>query len=200
MARLKLQRVGGKAKVLLVKPPSFEGLLELCSAKLSLPSDPFVARRLFTADGFEVDADAYEEIVDGDVLVATGGEEVAEGAMGGESPYEMLSSEQSSRTSSSTSQPSLHRPAPLAQLGRLPSPGQGGMARSAAAAVSSAPTAAPLAAPSSAHTHLTVLQSAPLISRDPTDPTRVTPLQQLDLEKEREEASGYAAHPHACAV
>jgi hypothetical protein len=73
--RLKIRRHGERAggKVVL-KPDTWEGLLSRCSAKLTREGEPpFVACRLFVADGFEVEA--LDEIAADDVLVVTAGED-----------------------------------------------------------------------------------------------------------------------------
>lgn len=74
-ARLKIRRHGERAggKVVL-KPDTWDELLRRCSAKLTRDGEPpFVARRLFVADGFEVEA--LDEIAADDVLVVTAGED-----------------------------------------------------------------------------------------------------------------------------
>ena len=58
---------------LAIRPPTFEALLERITNKLTLPDEPFIARRLFTPEGFEVEE--IDEVCDGDTLVASQGEE-----------------------------------------------------------------------------------------------------------------------------
>lgn len=73
--RIKLLRnglsSGGKVCIL---PDSFEELLSRCSTKFSGGADSdFVARRLFTLEGFELEE--AEEVIDGDTVVVSGGED-----------------------------------------------------------------------------------------------------------------------------
>jgi len=184
--RLKVMRNGvPSARKLVVKPESFQALLELCSLKLSVKGEDFQATRLFTNDGFELEEDGFDVIVDGDIVVASSGEDYIEPSVSPCAP--LLASSECSRTWSGGSQstasgltssphtPHDHSFSPAAS----PSP-SGGWLGAATASSSSPP-----------HTNLTVLQSAPLISRDPMDPSRVKPLQQLDLEKEREELCSF---------
>ena len=57
-----------------MKPDSFEELLSRCSAKFSGGADSdFVARRLFTLEGFELEE--AEEVLDGDTVVVSAGED-----------------------------------------------------------------------------------------------------------------------------
>jgi hypothetical protein len=72
--RIKLLRnglsSGGKVCIL---PDSFEELLSRCSTKFSGADSDFVARRLFTLEGFELEE--AEEVLDGDTVVVSGGED-----------------------------------------------------------------------------------------------------------------------------
>ena len=57
-----------------MKPDSFEELLSRCSAKFSGGADSeFIARRLFTLEGFELEE--AEEVLDGDTVVVSAGED-----------------------------------------------------------------------------------------------------------------------------
>ena len=56
-----------------MKPDSFEELLSRCSAKFSGADSDFVARRLFTQEGFELEE--AEEVLDGDTVVVSAGED-----------------------------------------------------------------------------------------------------------------------------
>lgn len=181
-SRLKVRRNGlaGQGK-LLIMPSSFDELLEECSRKFSEGTNAFKATRIFTDDGFEVDQEGFEAIADGDILVVSAGE-----------PF-MDALEQSHATSTG-SLCSIAAP-PSDSLTSPTNPNRGSPILAAVSMDPPAPAppnsvaTPPLHQPSTphSHTHLTVLQSAPLISRDPVDASRVKPLQQLDIEKEREE-------------
>lgn len=72
--RIKLLRNGlSSGGKVCMKPDSFEELLSRCSAKFSGADGDFVARRLFTLEGFELEE--AEEVLDGDTVVVSGGED-----------------------------------------------------------------------------------------------------------------------------
>ena len=74
--RIKLLRNGlSSGGKVCMKPDSFAELLSRCSAKFSGSSD-FVARRLFTLEGFELEE--AEEVFEGDTVVVSSGEDFIE--------------------------------------------------------------------------------------------------------------------------
>lgn len=182
-----------RGKVIL-KPESFESLLELCSSKLKQPGEEsFSASRLFTQEGFEIDD--IDAVFDGDVIVASAGEEYVDpSALPSHSALSSCKADEISRASSSGSSvttTSLSSACPISSVGSsrssfslqpfLPIPVQASAASSSSseaqpqhaerlASLSSAAPAPALEVASPGltepYTHLTVLQAAPLTSHE----------------------------------
>ena len=192
--KLKLQRNGQTTKKLIIKPATFAALLELCTKKLAAEGDGFQARRLFTNEGFEIEEDAYDVVSDGDAIVASAGEEYIDPAdVPKVTSLELLTALDASRQPSTSSSASGVRPLTSSSVGSFavtPKPPALHINTSYNTSASSLRVPEE-ATPARLYTHLTVLQAAPLIARDPRDPNRVKPLPLLDLQKEREELCSF---------
>lgn len=205
--RIKLLRNGlSSGGKVCMKPDSFAELLSRCSAKFSGSADSeFVARRLFTLEGFELEE--AEEVLEGDTVVVSSGEDFIEPSH----PLMALQPSQASHsTLSSGSSASELQALPLAQEERLLTPrraesasscasssvtipatpssselahasAQAGAALQLGALSPPPPTASP--PPPAADEplyHIAVLQAAPLVTRGADHKTRSLP--QLNLQ------------------
>ena len=122
-----------------MKPDSFEELLSRCSAKFSGADSDFVARRLFTQEGFELEE--AEEVLDGDTVVVSAGEDFIQPSP---PPMALQPSLASHSTLSSASSASELQALASAQEERLLTPRR---AESASSCASSACTSSHVAIP-----------------------------------------------------
>ena len=205
--RIKLLRNGlSSGGKVCMKPDSFAELLSRCSAKFSGSADSeFVARRLFTLEGFELEE--AEEVLEGDTVVVSSGEDFIEPSH----PLMALQPSQASHsTLSSGSSASELQALPLAQEERLLTPRRAESASSCASSsvtIPATPSSSELAHASSQAGaalqlgalspppptasppppaadeplyHIAVLQAAPLVTRGADHKTRSLP--QLNLQ------------------
>ena len=208
--RIKLLRNGlSSGGKVCMKPDSFAELLSRCSAKFSGSVDSdFVARRLFTLEGFELEE--AEEVLEGDTVVVSSGEDFIEPSL---PPMALQPSSQASHsTLSSGDSASELQALPLTQEERLltprraesassfassgvtihatptssemahASPQAGGAAALQLGALSPPPPTAspPPPAADDPLYHIAVLQAAPLVTRGADHKTRSLP--QLNLQ------------------
>ena len=186
-------------KQVCMKPDSFEELLSRCSAKFSGGADSeFIARRLFTQEGFELEE--AEEVLDGDTVVVSAGEDFIQPSP---PPMALQPSLASHSTLSSGGSASELQALASAQEERLLTPRRAESASSCAssACTSSAipatpdgaaavqqgalspppPTVSPPPPPADEPSyHLAVLQAAPLVTRAADHKPRALP--QLNLQ------------------
>ena len=182
-----------------MKPDSFEELLSRCSAKFSGGADSdFIARRLFTLEGFELEE--AEEVLDGDTVVVSAGEDFIQPSP---PPMALQPSLASHSTLSSGGSASELQALASAQEERLLTPRRAESASSCAssACASSAipatpdgaaavqqgalspppPTVSPPPPPADEPSyHIAVLQAAPLVTRATDHKPRALP--QLNLQ------------------
>ena len=196
--KLLLNGAGANNKKVVPLPGTFDELLAKCSQKFSTDDAPFVAAKLFTLDGFEVDE---IEVIDNDdtLVVAAADEEFL--AVDYLMPSRFPTSS-TIPTVASTSSLGSTGAAPVPQPTSTPPPAVVAIASRASSAISPyvmttpPPPAAtpppPGATPPPVHReasrlHLTVLQAAPLVvQRDEAGGRRMYSMQQLNLPSERE--------------
>lgn len=178
--RLNILLNGSELRKVVLKSDTWEALLAECSRKLGL-EPPRAVTRIFSLEGFELDE--LEDCLPGETIVCSTGEDYGAALSLSVGSLDRMPSSSSINSVPSESA-SVVVPSHVLSTASAASLASSTSSAGAPAVVPAA-SIPPPPPPPSVHAHLTVLQSAPLVSRGPDGQLRPLPILSLPAERDQ---------------